>query len=180
MRKPTASERRLVAIFVGLIFLLLNFFVIRWYSAGRQQLSAQVTALEQTAAEYRALLTERPQWEARQQWVQAHPLETHQGREAESRFAEEIQTTLTQNGLDIDAQQLKDSALDGGLVQAQLEFSVKGRLEQVIRWLCQIQQPGNHLVVQSLTLRRIDDGDTMNARIRIGKIFRAGKVAQTP
>jgi len=180
MRKPTASERRLLALFGGLLFLLLNLVAIKWYSAGRHQLSAQVTALEQTAAEYRTLLTERPQWEARQHWMQDHPLEAHQGREADSRFAEEIQRSLTQNGLSIDAQQLMDSAQDGGLVQAQLEFSVKGRLEQVVRWLCQIQQPGNHLVVQAFTLRRIDAGDIMTARIRIGKIFRSAEVARTP
>ncbi|MEI6337373.1 MAG: hypothetical protein WCQ57_02170 [Verrucomicrobiota bacterium] len=180
MRKPTVNERRLIAVFGGLLFLLLNLVVIKWYSSGRQQLSAQVTALEQSVAEYRALLTERPQWEARQHWMQDHPLETHQGREADSRFAEEIQRTLTQNGLSIEAQQLKDSTEEGGLIQAQLEFRAKGRLEQVLRWLCQIQQPGKHLVVQAFTLRRMDEGDTMNAHIRIGKIFRATAGAQAP
>ena len=180
MRKPTASEFRLLAIFGGLVFLLINFIAVKWYAGSRQQLSAQVGALEQTAAEYHALLAERPRWEARQHWMEDHPLEPHQGREADSRFAEEIQRTLTQHGLSIDTQQLKDSKKEGGLVQAQLEFSVKGRLEPVIRWLCEIQQPGNHLVVQAFTLRRIDEGDIMTARIRIGKIFRAAAAARTP
>jgi len=180
MRKPTASERRLLAIFGIVIFLLANLVVVKWYSGQRKQLAARVTELEQTAVEYRSLLAERPHWEARKAWMTGHPLEPHEGAEANSRFAEEIQRSLTASGLSIDAQQLKESEQEGSLVQAQLEFSVKGRLEQVIRWLCQVQQPGNHLVVQAFTLRRLDEGDVMMARIRLGKIFRTGAVAQNP
>lgn len=167
-------------IFGAMIFLIGNLVLVRWYSTTRQGLSDRIVQLEQAASEYRLLLDEAPRWQARQQWIEAHPLEDHRGSESDSRFAEQMQQAVTQNGLVIDSQQLHDSAFEDGLVEAQLEFTVKGRLEQVVRWLNQIQQPGNHLVVQAFTLRRLDEGDAMVVRIRIGKIFRVAQMASNP
>jgi hypothetical protein len=180
MRKPTASERRLIAVFGLLVFLLANFVALKWYSALRGNLSAQAASLTGTAAEYRSLLAERPRWEARRIWMESHPLDSHQGAGTDSQFAEEIQKTLTRNGLSIDAQQLDDPSPDGRLVEARIECTIKGRLEQIVRWLCDIQQPGRHLVVEAFTLRQTDDGDVMTANVRLGKVFRAVEISATP
>jgi len=180
MRKPNPNERRLLAIFGGMIFLLLNIVAVRGYLTWQHSLAAQVGQLEETAAAFESLLEERPHWEARKQWIQEHPLELHPGQEAETQFAEEIQKTLTENGLNIDAQQMKEPLRAGQIVEAQMEFSVRGRLEQVIRWSNQIQQPGNHIVIQSLTLRRPDGSEDLTAQVLVGKLFRVAGGVPTP
>lgn len=180
MRKPNPNERRLLAIFGGIIFLLLNIVAVRWYLTWQQALATQVAQLEETAVGFQSLLEERPHWEARKQWMEEHPLEPHPGQEADTRFADEIQKTLTENGLSIDAQQMKESVRDGRIVEAQMEFSVRGRLEQVIRWSTQIQQPGNHIVIQALTLRRPDGSDNLTAQVLVGKLFRVAGSGPTP
>lgn len=180
MRKPTASERRLILMFGAVILVLLNLLVVKWYSGARQKLSAEVRQFEGTLAEYRALMEERPCWEARKQWMLAHPPEPHAGRESDSRFAEEIQRTLTESGLAIDSQQLREAERDGMLVKTGLELSVKGRLEQIVRWLNRVQQPGNYFAVEGLTLKCLDDGATMVGRVQVCKIFRTGGIAANP
>lgn len=180
MRKPTPSEIRLLAVFAFLLFALANIFVIKAYSTMRSGLVDRLTQLRQAVAEYTALVEEQPYWEARQVWMQKHPLPPHQGRESDSLFVEEMHQSLTKSGLSIDSQQLKDSFRDGELVDSQLELTVKGRLEQVIRWLNEIQKPGSHLVVRSFTLRKLDEGDSMMMRIRLAKIFRIQTAMQSP
>jgi len=179
MRKPSASERRLLAIFGFMLFALLNLVVVRWYAARRQELSAEVAGLKNRAAECRLLLEERPHWEARQKWLGQHPLEFHQGPETDSRFVEDIQHSLSESGLAINTQQIRESVPKGGLIETQMQCNVKGSLEQIVRWLARVQQPGNHLVIESLTLKQIE-GEGMTAEVLVGKIFRAGGVAQAP
>lgn len=180
MRKPTANERRLMLIFGAAIFVFLNLLVLRWYSGAWQKLADEVRQLDGTLGEFRALLEERPHWEARRQWVLAHPPELHAGRESDSRFAEAIQRTLTESGLTIDSQQLRESERAGTLVTTTLELSVKGRMEPLIRWLNLVQQPGSYFAVENFTLKCLDDGTTMTGHVRIRKIFRTGEVAANP
>lgn len=180
MKKPNPNERRLLIIFGALIFLILNILAIRWVSSWKQSLTGQVDQLEQTVTGLQSFLEERAYWETRQVWMQAHPLEIHPGQEADSQFAEEIQKTLTQSGLNIDAQQIRDSIQEKGLITSELEFRVKGQLEQVIRWLCQVQQPGKHVVIEALTLRRPDGEDAIIAQVQIRKIFRTAGLATPP
>lgn len=169
MRVPTSSERRLLMVFGLIIFLLANIIAGRWYFAAMGKLQADAATLKQTASEYRALLNERPRWEVRRQWLDAHPFPTHTGSESDSRFAEDVQSSLTRNHLTIEAQQIDDPIIDGRLLETRFEFTAKGNLENVIRWLCEIQQPGQHVALESITLRQTEDA--MTAKIRLGKIF---------
>lgn len=180
MRKPSASERRLLAVFGLLLFALSNLLVLRWYGGERNKLRSEIAGLEGSVLEYRNLLNERGHWEARQRWLAAHPLERHQGKDSDSFFVEEIQRSLSETSLSINAQQLKDSRLKGGLTATQLEFSIEGRLEQIIQWLVRVQQPGKHLVVETFILRKLESGDVMSAQICVAKVFRHGEVAKLP
>jgi hypothetical protein len=172
MRKPTPSERRLMLIFGLIIVGALHIVIFRWAMGAKDALSSEVFRLQSAVDEYRLLLAEKDFWEARKQWLAAHPFDEHHGRQSESQFAEDIQASLQRHGLTISSQQMKESSQAGGLVEAQFEFSARGSLEKIIRWLGTTQQPGHHIAVRAFTLKRLEDGDLMEARMRIGKIFR--------
>lgn len=179
MRTPSASERRLLLIFGATIAVFLNVLAIKWYGNQAQKMAASVRLLEAEQTEHRLLLEEAPHWQARHQWLLAHPPEVYAGRESDSRFTEGIQHRLTETGLVIDSQQLRESERAGTLVTTSLELTVHGGFEPLVRWLNDVQQPGNHFAVENLTLKRRDDG-TMTARLQIRKIFRSGNIASRP
>ncbi len=171
MRKPNLRELRLLLIFGAMLFVIVNLVLVKWHSAARAKITGQILQQEQAVKEFQTLLAEGPYWETRHQWLLANPLEPHLGQKTDSGFAEQMQKSFTENGLVIDSQQMKDTTRQDRLTETVLEFTVKGRLEQIIRWLSQVQQPGRHVVIQSISLRRLDEGEAMVARIRISKIF---------
>ena len=172
MRKPSSSELRLLLIFGLLILGLLHIVAFRWVLGAKDRLSSEVFRLEAAVAEYQTLLAERDFWEQRKQWLDRHPFEEHQEHQSDSQFAEQIQSSLKSHGLTINSQQLKEPSRSGSLIETQFEFSARGSLEKIIRWLSATQQPSHHVAVRTFSLKRLEEGDLMEAQMRVGKIFR--------
>lgn len=172
MRKPTPSERKLLLIFGMMLLGVLHIVAFRWILGAKDVLTADVFRLQAAVAEYRTLIAERDFWESRKQWLARNPFEEHQEHQSDSQFAEQIQSSLKSHGLTINSQQIKESSRSGRLVEAQYEFNIRGPLEKIIRWLSVTQQPSHHIAVRAFSLKRLDEGDLMEAQMRVGKIFR--------
>lgn len=180
MRPINSNERKLLTVFGVSLFLILNVIAAKWFFAQTQNIQSRIRSLKSTAGEYEVALQERPHWEARQAWLNASPMAPYEGPSTDSHFAEDVQHSLVQSGLLIEAQQLHEAVLQGDIAEVTLDLTVKGRLEEIVRWLQLAQQPGKYFVIRSFTLKRFDEGSTMSARITAGRLFRQGSLASTP
>jgi hypothetical protein len=107
-------------------------------------------------------------------------MESHAGPETDSHFAEQMQRSLTQFGLSIEAQQLHEAEIQGELVMVSLDLTVKGRLEPIVRWMQDVQQPGKYFVIRAFTLKRFDESANMSARLTVCRLYRRGDLASSP
>lgn len=180
MKALNPNERRLVMILSGALFVVLNIFAVRAYLAQTQKVQARIGDLESSAKGYEVILQDQPRWEARQAWMQAFPMSPYEGSATDSRFTEEIQRSLVQGGLAIEAQQLHEAATEGDVVVVALDLNIKGSLEQIVRWMQTIQQPGKYLAIRSFTLKRFDEGSVMSLRLTACQLYRAGQLASAP
>ncbi|PTX95871.1 hypothetical protein DB345_08660 [Spartobacteria bacterium LR76] len=179
MRKLSPSETRLLVIFGCVIALIANLFALRWYVGARRAALERISDLRSMGAEYRSVVAERPVWEARQRWMEANPPQAYAGWQTESAFAEDIQKSLQKEGIAIDSQSLRESRHEGDLVRMELELSLKADLEHIVRWLYSIQQPGRYIVIEEMTLKCLDKGDTMIVRLRVTRIGKMEGVAKS-
>lgn len=180
MRALNSNERKLLCLLGASLFVVLNIVAAKWFLTQTQNIQSRLRSLESTAGEYEAVLRERPHWEARRAWLDAWPMAPYAGPSTDSQFAEDIQHSLVQGGLVIEAQQLHEAVIQDDIAVVTLDLTVKGRLEEIVRWMQQAQQPGKYFVIRSFTLKRFDEGSTMSARITAGRLFRQGSLASTP
>ncbi len=180
MRTLNRNERTLALSLGAVVFLIVNLVAFRWVTA---QLREGRVELEQARNQIRvaeALIAERPYWESLGLWMERNPVETYEGRESDLAFAESVQRGVEAAGLSVQSQSLREAEIDGDLVVAGLDLDVRGRLEPMVRWLNELQQPGSYVAIESFTLKRADADSTMRLQLRVSKVFRTTQVAQSP
>jgi hypothetical protein len=180
MRPLNRNERLLATLLGAAAFLVLNLFGMKWVSNHTAATRADIARFKSEADAARALLKERPYWNVRQDWVTAHPPEAYDDKTSRAKFVQSVQEGLDRQKLKIESQQPLETEHEGRLAVTGIELTVTGRLESIVRWLYALQQPGNYQFVRSFTLRQAEDGNTMQAVVRLGKVFRSGDLASYP
>jgi hypothetical protein len=180
MRQLNRNERLLVALLGAAAFLVANLVAMKWIANQTATSRAEIERLKGEATAARTLLKEKPYWTARQDWVEGHLPAPYDEKTSRAQFVQEVQESLKKFQLTTQQQQPLETEMNGRLAIAGIEITVDGRLEAIVRWLHEIQQPGSYALVRSFTLRQAEDGNTMQAVVRLGKIFRAGDLATNP
>jgi hypothetical protein len=180
MRPLNRNERLMAATLGALVFLFLNLAGMRWIADRMRETRAEISRMETESAAARTMLKQRPYWLARQDWVAKHPPEIYDERTSRSKYVQEIQASVQAQNLKIESQQPLETERDGRLALVGMEVTVEGRLEAIVRWLDALQQPGKYEAVRSFSLRQADDGNTMEATVRLGKVLRSGDLASYP
>jgi hypothetical protein len=180
MRPLNRNERLLATLFGAMAFLLLNLVGMKWIANQTANSRAEISRLKGEADAARTLLKEKPYWNVRQEWVEEHVPQAFDERTSQSQFVQEVQDGLKKFQLTTQQQQPLPTEHEGRLAIAGIEVTVEGRLEAIVRWLHELQQPGSYDLVRSFTLRQAEDGNTMQAVVRLGKVYRAGDLASYP
>ncbi len=180
MRPLNRNERLLATLFGAAAFLVLNLAGMKWIANQTANSRADISRLQGEANAARALLKEKPYWTARQDWVAQNAPQPFDEQTSQSQFVQEVQDSLRKFKLTTQQQQPLPTEREGRLAIAGMEVTVEGRLEAIVRWLHALQQPGRYDLVRSFTLRQAEDGNTMQAVVRLGKVYRAGDLAAYP
>ena len=141
-------EKIILALFV--ITLLGSVFVIGsdLYKKKRQDILDRRWAVELRLAEMETLIDEESSWEDRGNW-----LTTHQPKfESRDAIDNHIFSVVKQapEGVTVPKVQLIEAAKTDHWVQAGVQVTAKGTLENIFRWLYQLQSPENFFVIDSL------------------------------
>lgn len=180
MRPLNRNERLMAAALAAMVFLFINLAGMGWIGGQMRDARAEVSRLESESGAANTLLKERPYWLARQAWVAGHPPEVYDERTSRSKYVQDIQAGVQAQNLRIESQQPLETERDGRLALVGMEITVHGRLEAIVRWLHAFQQPGKYETVRNFTLKQADDGNTMEATVRLGKVLRSADLASYP
>jgi hypothetical protein len=180
MRPLNRNERLLVTLLAASAFLVINLFGMKWVAARISETKADISRLKSETDAAQMLLKDRPFWLVRQDWVANHPPAVYDDKTSRAQFVQDVVDGLKKEKLTTEAQQPLETEHQGRLAITGIELTVTGRLEAIVRWLHLVQQPGNYEFVRSFTLRQAEEGNTMQAVVRLGKVFRSGDLASYP
>jgi hypothetical protein len=172
VRALNKNERTLSLALGGAVFLIANLLVFNWATGLLRENRTELARAELTIRESEAMLAGRSYWEARGAWIERNPLETYDGLQSDSAFAESVQRAVQAAGLSVESQSLQSPVSADGLTVAGLELDVRGELREIVRWLNVLQAPGNYVAIEKFTLNRADAESTMRMQARVTKIFR--------
>jgi len=174
--KPrTRNEKVLLTLLGVLLFFAGNFYGYRWYATKQSSLQKAYVELKGDNADAEIDLQKADLWKQRAEWVKAHePVLTNEA-ETKAQVLEYALKGARDNKLEIMEQSLVPKTQHGpGGVQVGVNLKVKGPMENLIRFLTNVQKPAQFYSLSSFSLILDQDQSTFICSLQLVRYFREG------
>ena len=141
MRKLATNESRLLIFFCAAIFLALNLFAVRAWTAARSSLIRSVDAARSGIAGSRTWIEEASGIASSHEWIQAHPPETKTAEEASTGLLQVTREEAEKAGLKITEENLLPAASTATGHATSLQAKLSGPFSGVTKFLFAMQNP---------------------------------------
>lgn len=172
----TARERTLAVIVGGLVVVLVSFLLVQVFTKNQRMLSRQLTEKTATLAQMRTLIEERELWEQRDEWLNQNQPKLDNANSAVSALLEEVKAlgqkhSLTPTDAVLGAPDTAAKAR-GSFQSVSVSFNVKGKREDLVDFLYDVQSPTNFLVFEKATLQVDKEDKTLiSGSFKLAKWF---------
>jgi hypothetical protein len=172
-RTLTKSEKTLLALCIGVLFLVAGFF---GWKNHRTRMAAAREKIENLESRFTAAVAasgDAPFWKERQAWLDATMPTMGDGGQAHSSFLEHLQTTARQRGLAITSPVLLKP--EGGAHYRDLGISlqVTGPDGALFRWLADLQSPEKFQLIKYLLLAPVaGQSARMSCTVTVARIYK--------
>jgi hypothetical protein len=165
MRNLNPNERRLLFILLAAGLLIGNLLLLRTLSGFLSSKRSEIQTLRIQLAENERWIGQGPFWLARSEWVALNPPEPYRNQ-TEHVFFNQAKQDVAKFGLEIPETPPPTLKLEnrGGFAEVSVTFpELTGTLEDLIRWMTNLQQPGKYTTVRSFTLKSAADPTRVEA-----------------
>ena len=171
MQRATKSEKFLLSI-LGLVILAgLIFFGSKMLNQRQRIADLERATLRADNAEATVELQDELRWQKRAQWIRDH--EPIMGEEGDARA--QMQSFLVKGARDfhLEVQDRNLGAVRHNVagVKIQSEMRVKGTMEDICRWLANLQKPESFYAVDLFSLKADQDEKSMVCSLNISRYF---------
>lgn len=154
MAQLKASEKRLLFIFVGIGFLMANYFGYTWVTEHQSALEIERGRLEQEKGSFQQLAGEREKWAAVRDWVDGRMPVYRTEDDRDTYLISLVRNRAQQAAVEIVAgPNSRDPELGTFYEQTLVNVAVQGEIGPIVRWLHSLQAPGEFRAVTSLIMK---------------------------
>lgn len=154
MRGLTSREKALLGFCFFTLFVVLNFFAIRWAMKAGGGGDAKIRQLKNELADYEMWLQAPEKWNVRDQWLAENMpiLEGNAIGKAQGNLIQQLQDELFKRKIKIDRQSLQEPKSEIDYTEVSVKFDLRGEADTVVDWLSTLQGPDKFVVVKYLEL----------------------------
>lgn len=172
MRALTKKEKRLSVIFLATLFVAVNLVLLQSWLQQTRQLRTDLVRLDAEREQATLLASEEPYWREARQWMSAHlPRLTTSVQEASSGFLETILESARDHRLTVTDRALPETPPNERYQETAVRLSVEAEMEDLVRWLAELQQPGEFVAVTHFSLRQADEGSKVTCELQIARWY---------
>ncbi len=155
MPRLKPSEARLAAALGFLLFAGALALLVRAGLEARARAIAELDLAREQRAISEELLAQAPMWRERSQWLTDALPRFPSRTEASPATQRTVKSAAEQHGLQVTAQSFLDTgeARTAAAEEAGVAMTLRGSVEQTVRFLHEIQQPGRFIDVRRLSLK---------------------------
>jgi len=173
MRLQTKSEKVLLAILVGILFMGGNYFGYRWLAQRQSALQLTYAGLRADQAEAKVDLLESDLWAQRAAWIGGHEPALGDEGDAKAQVLEYVLKGARDNKLEIMEQSLNDVQHGAAGTRINVSVKVKGSMESLVKWLTDLEKPDQFYAVSSFSLKADQDLKSMVCTLQIARYFKS-------
>jgi hypothetical protein len=168
-------EKLLLVVFVSALLIAGGVFAWKWLAHDLQTRRDLLAGKETQLAELRGWLDQKTMWENREKWMADHPLPPYQKQHSEAEFVQTIQGSLTKSGIQTVDQRIQETRDGSVFVEVPIDLTLDATLEQLVRWLYDVQRPEGFRVVSQIRLHSSGDSAKIRAEVSLFQIFAQNK-----
>jgi hypothetical protein len=173
MRALTFKEKKLLAVLLGAIFLLVNVVGLQAFLQRQRDLQKSIAQLESQLVLNRAVLAEKPLWEERAAWLDQHqPEDDTSTTEDDSKFYDFVEKSAQQSGLQFTRKSVGSQLVGGLYAEVSDTSQVKGNMESLVKWLHELQQPKAFRAIKQISIKSGEPPEVV-CEIELARWFRA-------
>jgi hypothetical protein len=171
LRKLTKSERRLLVIFGLAVFLTANFYGVSYLLDTQGALSQQLNELTGTAKTNQIWLREKQFWLTRKQWIEHQQPRVSAGQVPQSELLQAVTASAQANQLVIQEQSFAESKNTPNYQSVSIKLKLSGNLENVVKWLADLQQPEKFQAIVSFSLKSEEQPPKVNLELEVARWY---------
>jgi hypothetical protein len=172
--RVTKSEKTLLSVLAAIIFAGGNYFGYRWLSQKQSTLQLAYAGLRADQAEDKVDLLESDLYAQRQAWVHDHEPPLGDEGDAKAQVLEYVLKGARDNKLEIMEQSLNDVQHGAAGVRVNVSVKVKGAMQDLCKWLTDLQKPDQFYAISSFSLKADEDQKSMVCTLQIARYFKEG------
>lgn len=164
-------EKLLLIVFLAALFVMGGAFAWKWLSSDLKTRRETLARKDAELVELQRWIGEKGIWENRESWMKAHPMPLYQKQRSEAEFVQTIQASLAKYGLQTVDQRMQETRENATFVEVPIDLTLDATLEQLIRWLYDVQRPNNFRVISQIRLRSTGDSASIRAEVSLFQLF---------
>ncbi len=146
------SEKRLLFLAGGVAAGIVGLILSKGLLNRQHELERNEAALTAELEESKSLLLERPLWNAREAWLNKNQPVAKSDSDADTEAFQQLVAKAESSGLKVEKKQYKEPSKNEYYHQFEDQFTVKGNLPDVFRWIYSVQSPKDFRVVPKMKI----------------------------
>jgi hypothetical protein len=171
LRRLTKNERRLLTLFGLAIFVMANFYGISYLLDTESELTQQLDELKATAKTNQIWLKEKQFWLTRKQWIEHQQPRVGSGQVPQSELLQSVIASAQANQLVIQEQSFAESKNTPNYQAVGVKLKLSGNLENVVKWLAELQQPEKFQAVTNFSLKSEEQPPKVSLELEVARWY---------
>lgn len=156
-------EKRLLFLFLGVIFLLANFGALKlFYLPKLKEARSEATQLEESTEQAEMELESQSDLVDEVKWLEDYEGEPQTSQQAESELVQFVNREASNRRLEVKRRKIQNAITEEGLNyhRVRIELEVSGREQDLFGWIHQLNSPRDFRVVTMIRMFPKRDDDT--------------------
>jgi len=171
LRRLTKSEKRLTLILCIAVFAMANFYGLSYLMDLHSSLSKDLGDLRGEERTNEVWLKEKSLWLQRKQWIDRNQPRIRSSQVPQSELLQSLTSTAAANHLEIQEQGFGANSSTQSYQSVAVRLKLSGSLQDVIKWLVQIQQPELFQAVTSFSLKSANEPPTVSLELEVARWY---------
>jgi hypothetical protein len=171
LRKWTKGEKRLLIILGLAVLLTGTFYLVTYLLDIEGGLALKIRGLEASANTDQIWLREKQFWLDRKQWIDQKQPRVAAGAVPQSELLQSLTTSAQNHKLTIQEQSFTDAKSTPNYQAVAVRLKLSGALEDVVRWLVEIQQPEKFQAVTNFSLKSQEKPPAVDLELEVARWY---------
>jgi hypothetical protein len=171
LRRLTKSEKRLLIIFGLAVFVMANFYGLSYLLDTESEVTRQLSELKANAKTNQIWLREKQFWLTRKQWIERQQPRVGAGQVPQSELLQAMTASAQANQLVIQEQSFAELKNTPNYQSVAVKLKLSGNLENVVKWLAEIQQPEKFQAVTNFSLKSEEQPPKVSLELEVARWY---------